>query len=93
MHILKGAVLGAAAVAVLSAGLSMGSDPAAAARKVCLYKAYNPFSKIYDLTVEGYATSAKQSWACNRAKDECLKRLRHRWKIGLNSQYRCERTR
>ena len=93
MTILRQSILAFAAVAAVTAGSSLFSEPAEAALKVCLYKAYDPFANKYDNTVEGYAKASKQSWACNRAKDECLKRLRHRWKIGLNTQSRCERTR
>ena len=83
----------AAALAVLLA-LAGGSSllpTTAHARAECLYKGFSPFKNKFINTVEGHATAAKKSWACNRARNKCLDKLRYDWKIGINKDVRCQR--
>jgi hypothetical protein len=46
----------------------------------CYYKAYNPNGHY--LNIRGVGHAAKKSWACNRARRECGRRLERALKSG-----------
>ena len=68
-----------AAVAMLASALSVGTvAPSHAAG--CYYKAVNLEGRVLDIRGVGHA--AKQSWACNRARRECNRRLDRAYRKG-----------
>ena len=82
-----------AAVLLAIAGSTVLMPTQAHARAECLYKGFSPFKNKFINTVEGHATAAKKSWACNRARNKCHDKLRYDWKIGINKDVRCQRMR
>jgi hypothetical protein len=63
----------------------------AAHAKSCWFQGFNPFSKDISEKIKGHGYAIKQSNACNRAKRECLRKLRKAWKKGKAQQYACIR--
>jgi hypothetical protein len=59
--------------------------------KSCWFQGFNPFSKDISEKIKGHGYAMKQSNACNRAKRECLRKLRKAWKEGKAQQYGCIR--
>ncbi len=87
------AVLAASAAALtIATGLGLASS-AAHARAECYYKGFDTFKNFPDYHIDGYATAAKKSWACNKAKNRCLNELRRAWKKGYGKHVRCQRVR
>ncbi len=62
----------------------------AEARKRCVYMAHNPFTG--SMIVQGTGWAFKKSWACNRARRRCNRRLeRKRRRSGVPRGTRCRR--
>ena len=83
------------AAALAIGGTMFAGDYSPAQAKGCYYKAFDPSGRY--LNIRGVGHAAKQSWACNRARRKCNRRLDRALKSGkiktnTSRGYQCKKT-
>ena len=69
-----------AVAGTLVVAVAASTEPAEAGRKSCEFRAFDRFSRVSIPGIKGNAKALKRSWACNRAKRRCQRKLRKAWK-------------